>query len=331
MAIGRVGALLAAAALVVAGCGSSSASTGLSSIGAGLRGPSGAHATVYARGVPQLSAFAFDARGRLWVARSGSTTHAGDGVYLVSHAGAKPVKVVSSIRGPLGLVWVGGSLYVSSLDGVERFGGFTGTRFARRTTILDGPVTGAENNNLVLAPDGRLVMGVSAPCDHCSTSPRYSAAIVSFETDGSDLRVVASGVRAAYGLVYADGKLYASMNQRDDLGSKTPGDWVAVVEDGQDWGFPGCYGQGGSACDGVPKPLGVLHAHAAAGGIAVRGDDVLVAEWMEGVVMRVPGGGGDATPFLTGLSHPLALASASDGALLVGDWDTGVVYRVAGL
>ncbi len=319
---------LLAAALLLAGCGSSR-SDALEPIGAGLQGVAGLRATVYARGIPQPSAFAVDSRGRLWVARSGSAQHAQDGVYLVAGAGAKPVRVVSSIRGPLGLVWVGSSLYVSSLDGVERLSGFTGSAFTKRTFVLRGPVAGAENNNLVLAPNGRLVLAVSAPCDHCATSPRYSASIVSFNADGSDLQVVASGIRAAYGLVYRDGKLYASLNQRDDLGAKTPGDWVAVIENGQHWGFPQCYGQGGSACDAVPSPLGVLDPHAAGGGVAVYGDGVLASEWVYGKVMRVGLGGGEATPFLTGLSHPLPLLTAPDGSLLVGDWGTGVIYRIA--
>jgi hypothetical protein len=63
-------------------------------------------------------------------------------------------------------------------------------------------------------------------------TPRYSGAIVSFRPDGQ-----ASGssrtIRAAYGLVYENRKLYASMNQRDDLGAHTPGDTVAVIR-GQD-------------------------------------------------------------------------------------------------
>jgi glucose/arabinose dehydrogenase len=323
-------ALLAAAALVLAGCGSTPASS-LVSIGAGLQGVDGLHATVYARGIPQMAAFALDSRRRLWVARSGSSQHAQDGVYLVARARAKPARIVSSIRGPLGLVWVGSSLYVSSLDGVERFSGFTGTAFRQRRFVLRGPVTGAENNNLVLAPNGRLVLAVSAPCDHCTTSPRYSASIISSNTDGSDVRVVASGIRAAYGLVYRGGTLYTSLNQRDDLGAKTPGDWVAAIRNGQDWGFPQCYGQGGPACNGVPSPLGVLDPHAAGGGVAVYGGGVLAAEWVYGKVLRVGLDGGTATPYLTGLSHPLPLLTAPGGSLLVGDWGTGVVYRVAGL
>src|SRR5262249_6225967 len=185
-------------AFLVSACGSSATGNALTPIGLGLHGRSGMHATVCARGIPQLSAFAFDSRGRLWATRSGATSHGRDGVYLVARRGARPVKGVSSIRGPLGLVWVGSDLYVSALDGVYRFSGFDGSRFRRRAMILRGPAP-AENNNLVVAPNGRLVMGVSANCDHCSTSPRYSADIVSFNTDGSDLRVVASGIRAPYG------------------------------------------------------------------------------------------------------------------------------------
>jgi glucose/arabinose dehydrogenase len=321
----------AAAAVTVslAVCGSASPSSAPTSIGAGLEGPAGLHATVYARGIPQMSAFAFDARGRLWVTRSGATDHRDDGVYLVSRRGARPVKVVSSIRGPLGLVWVRSSLYVSSLDGVERFTGFSGSHFAHRLTILKGRAP-AENNNLVLAPDGRLVMAVSANCDHCTTSPPYSAAIVSFKTDGSDLRIVASGIRAAYGLAYDGGTLYASMNQRDDLGAKTPGDWIAIVKSGQNWGFPACYGQGGPACKNVPSPLGVLDAHAAAGGVAIDRRNVLTAEWALGKVMASPLAGGHTTPFVTGLSRPLPLTVAPDESLLIGDWGTGVVYRIVG-
>src|SRR4051794_6411662 len=320
--------LVALPALLVSGCASSSASRWPVAVGAGLTGAAGTKATVYARGVPQMSAFAFDTRGRLWIARSGSSSHVRDGIYVVARAGAKPVRVVSAVHGPLGLVWVRGNLYVSTLDGVERLSGLSGFTFRRRATILRGPVAGAENNDLVLAPNGRLVMGVSATCDHCTTSPHSSGAIVSFRLDGTGLSVVASGIRAAYGLAYDGGTLYASMNQRDDLGAKTPGDWLAVIHDGENWGFPACYGQGGAACDGVPSPLGVLDPHAAAGGVAVYGSDVLVAEWVFGKVMRVPAGGGASTTFLSALSHALPLAVAPDGSLLVGDWGTGVVYRI---
>ena len=309
----------------------------LVSIGAGLKGPSGLRATIFARGLRLQSAFALDARGRLWIAVSGATTHGSDGVFLVAQVGARPVKVIGDIRGPLGFVWSGGTLYVSSLGRVEAFSGLRGTRFTTRRSILRGPVAGGENNNLVLAPDGRLVLAVSSTCDHCAPASKWAATIVTFRRDGSDLHVYAKGIRAAYGLAYYPGTndLFATMNQRDDLGARTPGDWLGVVRRGQDWGFPGCYGQPGSACKGVPKPVAVLDKHAAAGGVAIAEGAALVAEWQLGVVKRVSltrSGStysGAVSTFLSGLKNPLPLTVARDGALLVGDWSTGTIYRIA--
>lgn len=305
--------------LALAACGGGSSHTATS--------PHSAARTVYARGLAHVSALTFDARGRLWATTSGASTHGSDGLWLVAARGARPVRV-ARLRGPLGLVWVGSSLYVSSLDGVDRFSGLRGTRFAHRARILRGPVAGAENNNLVRAPGGRLLMGVSATCDHCTTTPRYSGAIVSFTTRGTGLRVYASGIRAAYGLLFDGSVLYASMNQRDDLGAKTPGDWLAIVRAGENWGFPACYGQAGSACTGVPKPLGVLDPHAAAGGIAIRGGVALVAEWNRGKVLAVTLKGGAVSTFAGGFEHPLPLLARLDGTVLVGDWGTGIVWSL---
>ena len=340
--LARISATAFVTAVLATACGSSdSVETG--SIGAGLRGPSDLQASVYVRGLPHVSALTFDARGRLWATTSGSATHTTDGIYLVPHAGARPVKVVSGLVAPLGLVWVGERLIVSSLGRVTAYASFDGMRFRRRVVILQGPVADGENNNVVLAPNRRIVMGVSASCDHCVPPSKWSGAIVSFRPDGSDLQVVARHVRAAYGLAYLPGTstLFATMNQRDDLGVRTPGDWLAVVRSGQDWGFPSCYGQQTRTCASKPKPTAVLDAHAAAGGVAIVSGQLggpyrrsaLVAEWQLGVVKRVPlhGGAGSytgtAVTFLTGFKHPLPVFAAAS-AMLVGDWGTGVVYRI---
>jgi len=324
-------AVLTAAAIVAAGCGGSARGPALAAIGAGLTGPAGARATVYATGLPTVSAFAFDAGGRLWATTAAYTSAGADGVWMVASTGATPVQVVSGLRTPLGLAWSGGWLYVASLGRVDAFGGFDGARFAERRTVLTGPLEEGENNNLVVGPDGRLLMGVSAPCDHCEPASRWAGTVVSFAADGSDLRVVAKRIRAPFGLAVQSGtgRLYVTMNQRDDLGERTPGDWLGLVADGQDWGFPACYGQGGAACAGVPAPVAVLDRHAAAGGVALTGGSALVAEWALGRVLRVALDGGSVAPYLAGLRNPLPVAAAPDGALLVGDWGTGKVYRIA--
>src|SRR6185437_11965573 len=200
---------------------------------------------------------------------------------------------------PLGLLWYHDALYVASTGRVDTYSDLnaTATRFTTTRKILTLPKNVGESNNLVLASDGRMLLGISAPCDHCTPASKRSAAIISFRPNGRDVRVFASGIRAPVGLAYFPGTsdLFVSMNQRDDLGTKTPGDWLAVVHEGDDWKFPHCYGQGGNACTGVPQPVGVLDQHAAAASVVIVtgelgsnvGTAALVAEWAKGTVLAV--------------------------------------------
>ena len=318
-------------------------SSELVSIGAGLKGHRGLHARVYAQGPATTSAFALDGEGRLWVTAAGLETHAHDGVYLLARAGARAVKAISGLDDPLGIVWEGSRLYVASVGRVDEYSGFDGRHFEEHHEVLRGPVVGGENNLLAIAPDGSLVMGITASCDHCKPVSSYSGSIVTFKPDGSDLRIYAGGIRAPVGLAFMPGTkdLFASMNQRDDLGAKTPGDWLSLVREGEQWGFPGCYGQGGTACAGVPEPTAVLDKHAAVGGIAMVSDELgvgtgtsaLVAEWatskVEQVALTRSGSGftGSVSTFLRGIRNPLAIIQRR-GGLLVGSWTTGKIYEI---
>jgi glucose/arabinose dehydrogenase len=294
--------------------------------------------------LPTVAAFAIDARGRLWAATAGLTTHADDGVYLFTGPGAQPVRVISGLDDPLGLLWHDGRLYVSSVGRVTAYTGLKGTRFEHSYTILHGPVAGGENNGLVLAPDGRLVMGITATCDACLPASPFSGSIVSFRPDGTDLRLYARRIRAPVGLAYYPGTsdLFVSMNQRDDLGPRTTGDWLAVVPPGSNWRFPGCYGQGGTACAGVPDPVAVLDKHAAVGPVVIVtgqlgptvGTAALVSQWQIQKVQRVGlsrSGDtftGSVSPLITGISNPFAMALEPDGSLMIGSWGSGTIYQI---
>ena len=86
-----VAAALAALVLLAAGCGwigcsgavPSTTAANRGAIGQGLRGPAGTKATVYATGLRNVSAFAFDTSGRLWATTSAASDHARDGVYVI--------------------------------------------------------------------------------------------------------------------------------------------------------------------------------------------------------------------------------------------------------
>jgi glucose/arabinose dehydrogenase len=337
-------ALLPACALATS-TARADASTGTGAIGAGLHGPTGLHAAVYAKKLKKISALATDAHGRVWAATAEATDKGTDAIYLIAASGATPLRVATDVHTPLGLLWLGDSLYVSESGAVEVFGGFDGSAFATRTTVVSFPDGTGELNGIAQGADGRLYLGISAPCNACTPTLAYSASVVSFLPDGTDLQTVATGIRAPVGLAFFPGTddLFVTMNQRDDLGTKTPGDWLAVVGPGQSWGFPSCYGQGGAKCRTVPEPTAVLDRHAAVSGVAMVtgnlgssvGTGAIVAEWVTGKVKLVrltptaTGYEGNPKAFLSGFENPVPVMIGTDGALFVGDWTTGTLYRIA--
>ena len=162
--------------LLLAGCTApGAASNALVDIGGGIQGPAGATASVYATGLPNVAALAFDGSGRLWAATAAYTDDGADSVSLVAASGATPVPVVTGLHTVLGLLWVGDTLYVASSGRVDAYAGFDGAAFASHRTVIVFATGIGEVNGIALAPDGRLVVGISAPCDACEPTITGSA------------------------------------------------------------------------------------------------------------------------------------------------------------
>lgn len=258
----------------------------------------------------------------------------------MAQSGGDAIEIVKDLPTDLGLAWNHDGLYVASKKRVDAHHGFDGTAFSDHHTVLTLPAGVGESNGLVMSPDGHLLLGISAPCDHCTPTSTSSAAIASFQPDGSDLTTYASGIRAPVGLTSYPGtsNLFVSMNQRDDFGDEIPGDWLAQVTQGQNWGFPDCFGQGGTGCADQPQPVAVLDQHAAVSGVAIVtgqlgttvGTSALVAEWADGVTLTANGSTdtGIVHPFLTGFTNPVPVLAVPDGAVFVGDWTTGTICRI---
>ena len=144
--------------------------------------------------------------------------------------------------------------------------------------------------------------------------------------------------------------LLVSDNGRDDLGAFRPPDELNafdVRDPVPDFGFPGCFGQGGSACAGTRPALAKLPAHASADGVAVtadwagRGPTAFVAEYGSSfkanptgrdvriVDLAKDGLSGTQRRFASGFTtrDPLGAAIGPDGALYVTQLLSGKVLR----
>jgi glucose/arabinose dehydrogenase len=298
--------------------------------------PAGFHVDVYASGLTRPTALAFGPDGRLYAAQETGE------IVVVGPRSRRPVVLARGFRTPLGLAWRGRALYVSAQGSLQRLLLRSG-RLRARTVILGGlPYGRHQQDTVVLGPDGRLYLGSGSTCDACRERDRRSAAILSVRPDGSDLRVFARGLRNPFGLAFqpGTGRLFVSVNNRDDLGTWEPAETIVVARRGANFGWPRCWPSFRTRrlvgpCKGVAPPLAYLEPHSSPDGIAFWRGRLYVAEWGQydkrqfgRKVVRVDPETGRSRTFADGFDHPLAVVVDPENALLVGDWGRGLVYRI---
>ena len=318
----------------------------------GVSVPAGFRVETFARGLAHPTAMAYGPDGRIYVTQDGGT------LVAIRRGTRSPQVLVRGLRTPLGLAWSGSKLFVSEQGRLERFELRGGRLEGRRVLVRGLPFGRHQQDNVVVGSNGRLYWGNGSTCDVCRERDRRSATVLSLRKDGSDLRVVARGLRNPYGLAFqpGTGRLYATVNGQDEIGTPSdpePAEMLVVVRRGAFYGWPRCWPNArtlhlSGSCRGVAAPAAYLEPHSSADGLAFytghsfprsyRGN-VFVAEWGEYLsnrfgrrVVRVQlapnGRARRVSAFASGFGHPLALLVDPGGGLLVADWGRGVVYRI---
>jgi glucose/arabinose dehydrogenase len=316
----------------------------------GVTVPRGFTPYVYARGLGTTTAMAYGPDGRLYVLSSGGS------IAVVPAPGAAARTLISGLPVALGLAWRDSDLFVSVRGNVRAYHLNNGSLTGGGSVVQGLPVGRHQNDWIVLMPNGDFLLGVGSTCDVCSERDSRSAAVLRFHRDWSYAGVVVRGARNPYGLALrpSTDEAYVTINGQDNLGSQ-PADHMIRVADGADAGWPRCwpsYPDGGlrGSCGGVSPPVAVFTPHTSADGIVFYdgrefgpdyNENAFVTEWGTNlggpsgrrvirVVMPAPGGGvrAQTSDFATGFSHPLAIAVALDGGLLVGDYGTGQIIEI---
>jgi len=312
----------------------------------GISVPSGYRVQMFAHGLSQPTAMAYGPDNRIYVTQNGGT------LVAIRRGTSKPTVLVRGLRIPLGLAWRGHDLFVSEQGRLERLTLHAGRLTNRRVIVKGLPFGEHQQDNVVVAPGGkRLYWGSGSTCDACKERDARSATVLSLKPDGSDLRVVARGLRNPYGLAFqpGTGRLYASVNGQDELGTTgdpEPAEMAVVIRPGAFYGWPRCWPNArmlrmSGSCGGVARPAAYLEPHSSADGIAFWRGDLYVAEWGQylshrfgrrvvRVQLRPNGTARKVSVFASGFAHPLALLPDRAGGLLVADWGRGIVYRIHG-
>jgi len=196
------------------------------------------------------------------------------------------------------------------------------------------------------------------------------ADILEFNPDGSGEKIFASGIRNAVGITFdpATGQLWASVNERDEIGDNLPPDYITHVREGGFYGWPWYYiggnqdprhaGAHPELKDKVIVPDVLIQAHSASLEMTFYEGKQFPAEYRGDAfaaehgswnrekrtgykIIRVPVKNGKATgeyeDFVTGFvsadenvwGRPVGVAVANDGSLIFSDDGSGSIWRVS--
>ena len=285
--------------------------------------------------------------------------------------------LLRGLTSPFGMALVGGSLYVANADALVRFpyrdGQMTITDAATKVVDLPAGINHHWTKSLLASADGsKLYVGVGSNSNVAEKGMEIEtdrAAILEIDVATGARRVFASGLRNPVGLTWepTTNVLWATINERDELGSDLVPDYMTSVRDGAFYGWPfSYYGNHVDARVKPPRPdlvaravvpdyalgphTGSLGLVSARGGALPRLQDGMFVgqhgSWnrkpFSGYqVIFVPFANGKPTgalpvPVLTGFlddegharGRPVGVAIDRRGALLVADDVGNAVWRV---
>jgi glucose/arabinose dehydrogenase len=290
-------------------------------------------------------------------------------VYRVPETGKREAKVIiDNMPMAAGIEYHKGSLFVATNTKIYRWDNVDGKldNLGEGKVIYDKLPGGGDHSwKYLRIKNDRLYYEVGGPCNICD--PGEWAKLYSIKLDGSDMQVVASGVRNTVGFDFdpKTGHLWFTDNGRDWFSEELPNDELNVVTQPgkQHFGFPYCH-QGnipdpefgwGKSCDDYQKPAALLGPHAGSLGLKFYTGKMFPAKYQgamfiakhgpwnrtkkyAGVFVAWPDGKGGAKvePFMTGfvennnyLGRPADFLILKDGSLLVSDDHAGAIYRIS--
>ena len=286
---------------------------------------------------------------------------------------------ISNLHSPFGMTLVGDQLYVANTDGIVRF-----PYTSDATAIVAAPVKVVDlpggrinhhwTKNVIASADGsKLYASVGSNSNAAENGVLHEvgrAAIWEIDRTTGKHRVFATGMRNPVGLAWEPEThtLWASVNERDELGADLVPDYMTSVRDGAFYGWPYTYygkhvdnrvwPQRLDLVDRAIHPDYALGSHTSSLGLTwSAGARAMPPRFSSGMFVgqhgswnRVPFSGykvifvpfvngvpaGQPVDVLTGfvkpngaaMGRPVGVAIGRDGALLVADDVGNTIWRV---
>ncbi|WP_442753307.1 PQQ-dependent sugar dehydrogenase [Methylocystis sp. JAN1] len=159
--------------------------------------------------------------------------------------------LIDKLRSPFGMALVGDRLYVANADALVRVPYHDGDTHIDAASVKVVDLPAGRNHHwtksLLASKDGsRLYVGVGSNSnvgENGLDEEKDRAAILEIDPANGARRVFASGLRNPVGMGWnpVTGALWASVNERDEIGDNLPPDYMTSVKEGGFYGWPYSY------------------------------------------------------------------------------------------
>ena len=171
-------------------------------------------------------------------------------IEIITNTNPPSIKnIIQDLNQPFGIVYIDESLYVANTDAIIKYPFKSYILSGEGKKIIDLP-SGPPNNhwtrNIILnSKEDKLLItvgsGTNVNAEGFDETDR--AAIWEINLDGSQKRILASGLRNPVGLDFykENQSLWTTVNERDGIGEFTPPDYLTEVKENGFYGWPYVY------------------------------------------------------------------------------------------
>ncbi|MCZ4058375.1 sorbosone dehydrogenase family protein [Pantoea sp. LMR881] len=185
---------------------------------------------------------------------SGKAGEGGNSITLLRNVNGKweQHRFIENLFSPFGMQLVGNTLYVANADSLVKFPYTEGETEIRTppeevTELPGGPINHHWTKSLLASPDGtKLYVGVGSNSNITENgigAEYRRAAILEVDAASGASRIYASGLRNPTGMQWEpeSGRLWAIVNERDEIGSDLVPDYITSVQEKGFYGWPYSY------------------------------------------------------------------------------------------
>jgi len=259
-----------------------------------IKVPKGFKVELWAHGMPGVRMMARGNKGTIWAG-----TRAIGRVYEIKDkGGVREHRILAQkLNQPNGIAFQGSNLYVMAINRVFRYDNIEDDPNVKPVELTEAyklpPDVHHNWKFIAFGPDAKLYVQVGAPCNVCEPSDQH-AQIRRYTADGSNMEVVARGVRNTVGFDFhpKTGELWFTDNGRDWQGENGPEDELnRLSKTGEFFGFPWCHANGipdadikkKDPCKGVTMPAALMGPHTAALGMRFYSGKMFPKEYLDSI------------------------------------------------